>query len=142
MPQLGESIAEATVVAFNFQAGEEVAVDQDILEVETQKATMGVTSPCSGRVLEWSAQLQQSYAVGDTLGYVECSPEEAHRLGLDAPATPELEHRESLPHGYSPADEATSFVRSLTGPDSAGTSSSSPCFRHELSLPKTQSTHG
>ena len=70
MPQLGESIAEATIVAFNFQAGEEVAVDQDLLEVETQKATMGVTSPCSGRVVEWSAQLQQSYAVGDTLGYV------------------------------------------------------------------------
>ncbi|NBV85320.1 MAG: 2-oxo acid dehydrogenase subunit E2 [Verrucomicrobia bacterium] len=111
MPQLGESIAEATIVAFNFQTGEDVAVDQDILEVETQKATMGVTSPCSGKLVEWSAQLQQSYAVGDTLGYVECSEEEARRLGLDAPAVAESAPREALPHGYSPADEATSFVR-------------------------------
>ena len=120
MPQLGESIAEATIVAFNFQAGEEVAVDQDLLEVETQKATMGVTSPCSGRVVEWCAQLQQSYAVGDTLGYVECSEEDARRLGLDVPSAPQMEHRDSLPHGYSPADEATSFVRGITGHQSSG----------------------
>jgi pyruvate/2-oxoglutarate dehydrogenase complex dihydrolipoamide acyltransferase (E2) component len=120
MPQLGESIAEATVVTFNFQAGEEVLVDQDILEVETQKATMGVTSPCSGRLIEWSAQLQQSYAVGATLGYVECSEEDARRLGLDTAPLPPLGQQESFPHGYSPADESTSFVRSMTGPGASG----------------------
>jgi pyruvate/2-oxoglutarate dehydrogenase complex dihydrolipoamide acyltransferase (E2) component len=83
MPQLGESIAEATIIAFNVSIGDEVECDQDALEVETQKAVMGVTSPCSGRVVEWSAQIQQSYAVGEILGFVECTLEEAQRLGLD-----------------------------------------------------------
>src|SRR5687767_10625783 len=43
MPQLGESIAEATVLNIAFKAGDTVETDQDVLEVETNKATMGVT---------------------------------------------------------------------------------------------------
>ncbi len=106
MPQLGESIAEATIVAFNIAVGEQVECDQDVIEVETQKAVMGVTSPCSGRVLEWSAEVQRSYAVGETLGFVECSEEEAHRLGLDGVVAEAGAMRESLPHGFSPLDAA------------------------------------
>ena len=50
MPQLGESIAEATIINFLVKAGDTVEADQDIIEVETNKATMNVTSPCPGRV--------------------------------------------------------------------------------------------
>ena len=113
MPQLGESIAEATIIAFNVSIGDEVECDQDALEVETQKAVMGVTSPCSGRVVEWSAQIQESYAVGEILGFVECTVEEAHRLGLDGVIAPSSAMRESLPHGFSPADAAAApFLQS------------------------------
>ena len=86
MPQLGESIAEATVVAFAFQVGDAVESDQDVLDVETNKATMGVTAPCAGRVAEWCVEVGQSYAVGATLGFLEVTDEEAKRAGLDAPA--------------------------------------------------------
>ena len=86
MPQLGESIAEATVVNRPFNVGDIVSTDQDVLEVETNKATMGVTAPCDGRVAEWLVEVQQSYPVGATLGYLEVSEEEAARRGLDAPA--------------------------------------------------------
>lgn len=113
MPQLGESIAEATIVAYNIVAGDEVECDQDVLEVETQKAVMGVTSPCSGRVVEWIALIQSSYAVGETLGFVECSDEEARRLGLDGVQPEPSPMRESLPHGFSPADAAAApFLQS------------------------------
>ena len=107
MPQLGESIAEATVIAHLFIAGDSVEMDKDLLEVETQKATMGVTSPCSGRVVEWLAQVNGSYAVGEILGYVECSAEEAKRLGLDAHPEPLTQVDGSLPHGFSPLDQGT-----------------------------------
>src|SRR5437667_6335457 len=50
MPQLGESIAEATIVSVAVQAGDQVEADQDVMEVETNKAVMGVTTPCPGRV--------------------------------------------------------------------------------------------
>src|SRR5438552_3077692 len=49
MPQLGESIAEATVVEIKVKPGDEVAVDQEIIDVETNKAVMGVTTPCKGK---------------------------------------------------------------------------------------------
>ena len=44
MPQLGESIAEATIVRLDIQVGGKVVPDQEVIEVETNKATMGVTS--------------------------------------------------------------------------------------------------
>lgn len=86
MPQLGESIAEAAIINFLVQPGDSVAADQDLIEVETNKATMTVTSPCSGRVEKFTVQLNESYAVGAVLGQIEATKEEAARLGLDAPA--------------------------------------------------------
>ena len=50
MPQLGESMAEATIVAIKVQPGDKVAADQEIIEVETDKAVMGVTTPCPGEI--------------------------------------------------------------------------------------------
>lgn len=83
MPQLGESIAEATIVNLLVKAGDVVNADQDIIEVETNKATMNVASPCRGRVEELLANPNESYPVGAVLGYLEVSREDAARLGLD-----------------------------------------------------------
>jgi len=84
MPQLGESIAEATVVNLMVKAGEQIKAGQDVIEVETSKATMNVASPCSGQVEEFLVHLTESYPVGAILGYVQATPEEAQRLGLDS----------------------------------------------------------
>ena len=96
MPQLGESIAEATIVNLLVQIGDLVQADQDIIEVETNKATMNVTAPCPGRVEKFHIKLNESYPVGAVLGYLESSKEDAARLGLDAPA-PEEDDEEITP---------------------------------------------
>jgi pyruvate/2-oxoglutarate dehydrogenase complex dihydrolipoamide acyltransferase (E2) component len=83
MPQLGESIAEAAIINFLVKPGDEVEADQNLIEVETNKATMTVTSPCNGRIEKFTAQLNESYAVGATLGQIEATKEEAARLGID-----------------------------------------------------------
>src|SRR5439155_15118006 len=85
MPQLGESIAEATIVRLLVQEGDQVVADQDVLEVETNKATMNVASPCPGRVQKLLVKLNESYPVGCVLGYLEASAEDISRLGLDQP---------------------------------------------------------
>src|SRR5438034_11493287 len=85
MPQLGESIAEATVVQLLVKTGDCVETDQDVIEVETNKATLNVTSPCPGRVKELLVNLNESYPVGAVLGYLEASVADAARLGLDSP---------------------------------------------------------
>jgi pyruvate/2-oxoglutarate dehydrogenase complex dihydrolipoamide acyltransferase (E2) component len=90
MPQLGESIAEATILRLEVAPGDFVHADQEIIEVETQKATMSVTIPCSGKVEEFICRPGESYPVGTTLGYLSVTPEEAARAGIqpvdDAPA--------------------------------------------------------
>ena len=68
--------------SFLVQAGDRVAADQDVLEVETNKATMNVTAPCPGRIQKFLVQLNESYPVGAVLGYLEVSKAEAARHGL------------------------------------------------------------
>ncbi len=80
MPQLGESMAEATIVAIKVKPGEKVAVDQEIIEVETDKAVMGVTTPCAGEIAGIEAEVKKVYAVGAVLGYVEASEADATRF--------------------------------------------------------------
>ncbi|MBI5383919.1 MAG: 2-oxo acid dehydrogenase subunit E2 [Verrucomicrobia bacterium] len=91
MPQLGESIAEATIISFLVNPGQTVAADQSILEVETNKASMPVTSPCPGRLAQWLVEQDESHPVGAVLGYIEATDEQAQLAGEDVSvaATPE-----------------------------------------------------
>jgi pyruvate/2-oxoglutarate dehydrogenase complex dihydrolipoamide acyltransferase (E2) component len=84
MPQLGESIAEARIVSFIVKPGDPVEADQDLIEVETNKATMNVASPCKGRLEIFTAKTDENYPVGAVLGEIEVSVEEAKRLGVDS----------------------------------------------------------
>lgn len=86
MPQLGESIAEAAIVSFLIKPSESVEADQDIIEVETNKATLNLVAPCRGKIEKFVAKVGESYPVGAVLGYLEASAEDAALLGLDAPA--------------------------------------------------------
>jgi pyruvate/2-oxoglutarate dehydrogenase complex dihydrolipoamide acyltransferase (E2) component len=86
MPQLGESIAEASIINFLVKPGDTVEAGQDLIEVETNKANMNVTSPCRGRIAKITAQLNESYTVGAVLGQIEATQEELVLAGLDIPA--------------------------------------------------------
>jgi pyruvate/2-oxoglutarate dehydrogenase complex dihydrolipoamide acyltransferase (E2) component len=97
MPQLGESIAEATIVDIKVKPGDEVADDQEIIEVETNKAVMGVTTPCKGKIAKVSVELKETYPVGAVLGYVEASEADAARFGKQASPSPQLEVAEEIP---------------------------------------------
>ena len=81
MPQLGESIAEATVVKLLVQPGDDVAADAELFEVETNKATMTVIAPSAGKVGSIAAQVGTSYAVGSRLAELVISDEDAEKLG-------------------------------------------------------------
>ncbi len=84
MPQLGESIAEATVVRLRVAVGDTVRTDQEIIEVETNKAVMGVTTLCDGVVSDLRAQEGISYSVGTLLGLLEVTDDEAARTGVES----------------------------------------------------------
>jgi pyruvate/2-oxoglutarate dehydrogenase complex dihydrolipoamide acyltransferase (E2) component len=85
MPQLGESMAEATIVSIKVKPGEQVSADQEIIEVETDKAVMGVTTPCAGKIAKIEAEVKGTYSVGTVLGYVEASETDAARFQKKSP---------------------------------------------------------
>ena len=82
MPQLGESIAEATVVRLTAKVGDQVESDQEVIEVETNKAVMSVTTPCNGVIESFNVEVNETYPVGNVLGYIEASVEDAERLSV------------------------------------------------------------
>ena len=83
MPQLGESIAEATVIRLGVAEGDAVRADQEIIEVETNKAVMSVTTLCDGVIAEIKAKEGVSYSVGSLLGLLEVTEEEVTRTGVE-----------------------------------------------------------
>src|SRR5436189_582938 len=112
MPQLGESIAEATIVDIKVKPGDEVAVDQEIIDVETNKAVMGVTTPCKGKIDKITAQLKETYPIGTVLGYIEASEEDAAKFTKSVPPPQHEAVAEEIP---ARADEATVAVRQRDG---------------------------
>ena len=103
MPQLGESIAEATIVSYLVKPGDTVEADQDIIEVETNKANMNVVSPSRGVIEKFTAQIGESYPVGAVLGEIQVSKEDAARSGMD---TGHLEKvRSDAKHGTTTSDD-------------------------------------
>ncbi len=114
MPQLGESIAEATLVRILVEPGTQLEAGADLFEVETNKATMTVSSPCSGRVVQVVGKVQTSYAVGSNLASFEITDEDALQLGYHEPApVPESSKKkssaDSLHFQFSEDDHITSY---------------------------------
>src|SRR3954470_7388465 len=97
MPQLGESMAEATIVSIKVKTGEKVSADQEIIEVETDKAVMGVTTPCPGEIAKIDAEVKGTYAVGAVLGYIEASDADAARFQKRAPEPPKGDIAKEVP---------------------------------------------
>ncbi len=95
MPQLGESIAEATILHVLVQPGDTVNADQEVFEVETNKAVMGVTIPCGGTIASISVSEGETIAVGCTMGIINATAQEIERCGAtplgegEAPAAPQ-----------------------------------------------------
>src|SRR5580658_2004961 len=71
LPDLGEGLTEAEIVAWHVQAGDTVTVDQPIVEVETAKAVVEVPVPFAGRVAVLHGQPGDVVAVGAPLVTVD-----------------------------------------------------------------------
>lgn len=89
MPQLGESIAEASIMQLLVKPGDTVQEDQEVFEVETNKAVMAVTVSCGGVVKNISVSEGETVPVGAVMGIIEATQEEVERTGattMDAAA--------------------------------------------------------
>jgi 2-oxoglutarate dehydrogenase E2 component (dihydrolipoamide succinyltransferase) len=71
VPTLGESVTEATIGKWFKKAGEAVAVDEPLVELETDKVTIEVPAPAAGVLSEIAAKDGDTVAVGAVLGQIK-----------------------------------------------------------------------
>src|SRR5215468_3224597 len=71
VPTLGESVTEATIGRWFKQAGEAVAVDEPLVELETDKVTIEVPAPAAGVLADIAAKDGETVAVGALLGQIK-----------------------------------------------------------------------
>jgi 2-oxoglutarate dehydrogenase E2 component (dihydrolipoamide succinyltransferase) len=70
VPTLGESVTEATIGRWFKKAGDAVAVDEPLVELETDKVTIEVPAPSAGTLSEIMAKDGETVAVGALLGQI------------------------------------------------------------------------
>src|SRR5579862_935485 len=70
VPTLGESVTEATIGKWFKQPGDAVAVDEPLVELETDKVTIEVPAPAAGVLSEIAAKDGETVAVGALLGQI------------------------------------------------------------------------
>src|SRR5438105_15382788 len=70
VPTLGESVTEATVGKWFKKPGEAVAVDERLVELETDKVTIEVPSPAAGVLADIAAKDGDTVAVGALIGQI------------------------------------------------------------------------
>ena len=80
VPTLGESVTEATIGKWFKKPGDAVAVDEPLVELETDKVTIEVPAPAAGTLGEIAAKDGETVAVGALLGQI--------KEGAGAPAKP------------------------------------------------------
>src|SRR5688572_32277747 len=86
LPELGENVTAGDVLRVLVKAGDTLAVDQPVLELETDKATIEVPSSVAGQVKDIKVKAGDKVKVGQAILSVE---ENAPRQAQAAPSKPE-----------------------------------------------------
>ncbi len=79
VPEIGENVESGVVVAVHVKAGDMIAVDDTVIELETDKALVEIPSPFDGKVTEVLAEAGKQMKVGDVIARVETDSEEASK---------------------------------------------------------------
>jgi len=124
VPQLGESVTEATVASWYKQAGEAIKADELLVELETDKVTLEVPAPVGGVLTEIVAQEGDTVEVAAILGRIDESasvgtvaPSAAPAPVAAAPATPTT----AAAHPAAPSAQQIIEERGLDASQIAGT---------------------
>jgi 2-oxoisovalerate dehydrogenase E2 component (dihydrolipoyl transacylase) len=106
LPDVGEGTAEAEIVAWHVKVGDVIAEDQNLVDVMTDKATVEMTSPVSGKVIAMHGEPGEMAPVGAPL--VELEVEGAGNVkgnGASAPKAVEASKAEAKAEAPKPKPE-------------------------------------
>ena len=93
LPDVGEGTAEAEIVAWHVKVGDVINEDQNMVDVMTDKATVEMTSPVSGKVIALHGEPGAMAAVGSAL--VELEVEGAGNVKANSVSAPASEAKKA-----------------------------------------------
>jgi 2-oxoisovalerate dehydrogenase E2 component (dihydrolipoyl transacylase) len=128
MPDLGEGLEEGEIVAWLVGEGDDVSLNQPLVEVETAKATVEIPSPFAGVVRTLHGSVGQAIAVGSPLATFDVEGATEAPPSLDVPMTEPAETAPTARPSSEPA-RATPPVRKLArtlGVDLASVAATGP----------------
>ena len=105
VPTLGESISEATVGQWYKKVGDQVSVDESLLELETDKVTLEIPAPTSGVIATISVSEGETVEVGALLGAIK------EGEAASAPATPTEKAQLAQPAAPEPVEKVTNGMQ-------------------------------
>lgn len=93
LPDIGEGIAEAEIVAWHVKVGDRVSEDQQVADMMTDKATVEMESPVSGVVVALAGEVGEMVAIGSGLMVIEVEgdAEEAAPAAAETPVEEQVE---------------------------------------------------
>ncbi len=91
LPDIGEGIAEAEIVAWHVSVGDRVEEDQNLADMMTDKATVEMESPVAGTVVELAGEVGDQVSIGAALVVIETEAAEASAEVVAAPPSAEQE---------------------------------------------------
>nr|WP_294847989.1 dihydrolipoamide acetyltransferase family protein [uncultured Sphingomonas sp.] len=97
LPDIGEGIAEAEIVAWHVKIGDRVEEDQQLADMMTDKATVEMESPVAGVVVALAGEVGDQIAIGSVLVEIETEGDSA--AADEPPALAETEKEEPLADG-------------------------------------------
>lgn len=126
MPDIGEGIAEAELVEWVVALGDRVKEDDTLATVMTDKATVDIPSPVSGKVTWLGGELGALIAVGAELIRLEVEDEGNARAGAPVAQSSEASPVAAEPSGVEPAPDAVAQTASPEKPRSVRSPSEMP----------------
>ncbi|MCR5857128.1 2-oxoglutarate dehydrogenase complex dihydrolipoyllysine-residue succinyltransferase [Mesorhizobium sp. J428] len=115
VPTLGESVTEATVGKWYKKAGDSIAADETLLELETDKVTVEVPAPAAGVLAEITAQEGETVGLGALLGTIGEGSGAAAKPAAKAEAKPEAVAQAAGASGADTTKEAAEKTAKIAG---------------------------
>ena len=130
VPDLGD-FSGVEIIDVLVKPGDEVAAEQGVVTLETEKASMDVPAPEAGRVLELKVAVGDKVSTGDPLLTLQPSGEPKAAAPSGAPAKPEPQAPHTAPSAKPAAQPAAAPARSAaaSAPTSFGEAHASPSVR-------------
>ena len=128
LPDVGEGTAEAEIVAWHVKAGDTVAEDQLIAEVMTDKATVEMTSPVAGTVVQTVGGVGEMAAVGSPLVFFQVEGQGNVKGGAAAPPPAAAAAKPAAPVSTRPVHEAPAPAAPPPKPAASPKAPAAPAF--------------